>query len=130
MKARSIQTLTILLFVNLILGFMLYKGGYLFPKEKKIIINDEKRMDMSVTSEEDYDVDPFKDLKLEGGFVPRNFRKLYTEPYKPSLLPALASSKSMVLIDFHLEKQFVFYTDYESMLIGDQFSSEKKSKQK
>jgi len=127
MKTKTlIKVLTICLFISLIIGFMLYKGGYLFSKEK-IIINDEQTgRDMPVTSEEDYHVDAFKDLKSEGGFVPKNFGKLYTEPvvYDTRFL---ASSKSLVMTDFQFD-QYGQSTSYLSMVVKEQLKSTQTSK--
>lgn len=132
MKTKTpIRILTICLFISLILGLVLYKGGYLFS-EQKIRINDEQiRSDMPATSEEDYDVDPFKNLKSDGGFVPKNFGKLYVPPPPEfNYSPGLASSKSLVITELHYKKYIFLSTDYESTLIRDQFSSEKAIKEK
>ncbi len=76
MKTRSVKILTILLFVSLIIGFMLYKGGYIFSKEKKIIINDEKRMDAPKNASEE-ELNVFRHLNSAGGFNPENFDTVY-----------------------------------------------------
>lgn len=129
MKTKTpIKILIICLFISLIIGFIFYKSGYILAEEK-IIINDERtRMDRPVTSEEDYDVNPFKDLKSEGGFVPKNFRKLYTEPYKPSLLPALSSSKSsvgLIEVDF---SSFNWSLNLKESIFDIQMNKQLKSK--
>ncbi|MGV3609840.1 MAG: hypothetical protein ACO1N0_02755 [Fluviicola sp.] len=118
MKTKTpIKVLTIGLFISLIFGFVLYKGGYLFFGEKTATVSKGKiTSEIRVVSEEDYDVNPFGDLKTEGGFIPENFGKMYSAPPDPRFFSLLSSSKSIVAdfdpflikepLEFELKEQF------------------------
>ena len=81
MQAKtSIKILTVLLFVTLISGFTLHKGGYLFSEKKVAYISDHNGgsgCEMKAVSQADFGLNTFEKLKLSGGFDPDLFDTLF-----------------------------------------------------
>jgi hypothetical protein len=119
-----IKILTLSLFVTLIFGFVLYKGGYIFFKEsQKTVQNKQTTDEMKASANEDYELNIFQHLKSVGGFTPKNFDTLYTPPLNYNYYPGLSSSKfilvSFTQFDYPSEMLHKSYT----MQLKEQFKS-------
>lgn len=128
MKTKTpIKILTLSLFVMLIIGCILYKGGYIFSKENKMnVVFQGQSKKLKMVASKDYALNVFEHLKLVVAKPPTDFDTLYTEP-DVSDTRFLASSKSLVMTDFHFPFSDMF-TESLDLQLKEQFHSAPPSK--
>lgn len=97
MKVKTpIKILTLTLFVSLISGFTLHKGGYLFAEKKASYISDPNGgsgCEMKAFSQQHFGLNTFQKLKMSGGFDPQLFDTLFIFPTREDHF--MSSTKSM-----------------------------------
>ena len=100
MKTKTpIKILTLTLFVAMISGFILHKGGYLFSNENEVEYfsdpNGGAGSELKSFSKKQYGLSTFQKLKLSGGFEPENFDTIYILSSRNEHF--ISSSKSMLV---------------------------------
>ena len=125
MKTKTpIKILTLTLFVTLISGFTLHKGGYLFTLEKKVkYISDPNggaACEMKAFSQKDFGLNTFQKLKMSGAFDPELFDTMFILPIKEDHF--LGSTKSMPV-------KFAFTVKEPKTFLGSQLKTSRKRKQ-
>ena len=124
-----IKILTLSLFLTLIFGFVLYKGGYiLFKKNKKTIQKEQATDEIKAITKEAYELNVFQHLKSGGGFAPKNFDTLYTPPLNYNYYPGLSSSKSMLVSFEHFDFFSEMLHEPFDIQLKEQFKSVQSSK--
>lgn len=135
MKTKTpIKILTLTLFVTLISGFTLYKGGYLFSVGKKAtyISDPNGGAGVGLKSLEDKKIglNTFQKLKLKGAFNPKYFDKFHAVPVLVTDNHLLSSSKSAIIISSGDFKQSTTLHDsFLSILLDQQFDTLKSLKE-
>jgi hypothetical protein len=99
-----VKMLTLTFFTALVAGFVLYKGGYFIPGEKRSVYISDPNGGSEIKSVKDteFGLNTFQKLKLSGALDPENFDTVYQEtPHYGNVQPDytyLSSSKSTMVI--------------------------------
>ncbi len=123
MKIKTpIKILTLTLFVSLIFGFTLHKGGYLFADKKVKYMSDPNGgtgCEMKAVSQRDFGLNTFQKLKMSGAFDPDLFDTLFMLPMKEDHF--LGSTKSMPV-------KFTFEVKLPKTFLGKQVKKARRRK--
>ena len=129
MKAITpIKILTLTLFVTLISGFTLYKGGYIFHEENEADYfsdpNGGTGIKVKSSAKEKYGLNTFQKLKMAHVFDPESFDTMYHDPVIYSDNHFLSSSKSALISDrVHIKHSFGLTDSFLSVLLDQQFDT-------
>lgn len=123
MKAKTpIKILTVLLFVSLISGFTLHKGGYLFTEKKAKYISDPNGgsgCEMKAFSQQSFGLNTFQKLKMSGAFDPEKFDTMFIFQLREDHF--ISSTKSMPV-------KFTFTVTEPKTFLGSQVKKSNRRK--
>lgn len=134
MKTKTpIKILTLTLFVTLISGFTLYKGGYLFSVGKKpAYISDPNggtEVGLKTLASKGLGLNTFQKLKLKGAFNPNYFDRFHPAPVLITDNHLLSSSKSAVIVSRedlkseYFKQSTTLHDSFLSILLDRQFDT-------
>lgn len=128
---KTIKILTLTLFVALISGFTLYKGGYLFSDGRKTAYisdpNGGMEVELKTLAGKGVGLNTFQKLKLKGAFNPN-----YFDRFHPALITdnhLLSSSKSAIIVSRedlkseYFKQSTTLHDSFLSILLDRQFDT-------
>jgi|GEM_PF-6529749 len=141
MKTKTpIKILTLTLFVALISGFTLYKGGYLFSDGRKTAYisdpNGGMAVELKTLAGKGFGLNTFQKLKLKGAFKPNYFDRFHPAPVLITDNHLLSSSKSAIIVSRedlkseYFKQSTTLHDSFLSILLDRQFDTLKLRKEK